>query len=500
MPTLSSKPTKIIFVDDDEDEYLIIRDLLSKANPFDVQLEWLSNYDSALAALESNRFDVCLLDYLLGGRTGLDLLQEATGRGTATPIILLTGYGDYAVDMEAMRSGAADFLVKSELTPPLLDRTIRYAMELKRKEIELERSRKTFRDMVEHSLVGIFIIQDGRVVYQNPEQNRLYAPLTDYSGLPFENVHSDDVEALRDIYQQMLSGRLESSDMVFRFYLPKKARNSQNMRWVHCRSNRSEYEGRPAILVNMMDITRTKELERITRIEDKMGSLGRVAAGMAHEIRNPLAGINIYMDTLETLCCDSERAIKQKEILSQIRNASDSIDGVIKRVLDFAKTREPKRIETHINDLVRRALALGMVTLRRSSIQVSADLAGDLPVCFIDGQSIEQVILNLIMNAAEALNGVPGLRKIDISTSRGERQIYIRVSDSGPGVPPGMEEEIFDPFFTSKPSNTGIGLSLSCRIVLDHKGVLTVEKSPMGGAAFTIALPIDRAEQVISER
>ncbi|HRW05197.1 MAG TPA: response regulator [Caldilineaceae bacterium] len=127
----------ILLVEDDEDDFVLTRDLLRETEGFLPVVDWLDNYQSALAAMTQNEYDVYLLDYRLGAKDGLSLLREANAQGCRGPIILLTGQGDHDIDLEAMRAGAADYLIKSEITAPLLERSIRYSIEQKRSEAEL---------------------------------------------------------------------------------------------------------------------------------------------------------------------------------------------------------------------------------------------------------------------------------------------------------------------------------------------------------------------------
>ena len=126
---MQSHPVRVLLVDDDEDDYLIVRDLLSNLFSMEFILEWVSDYQAALDAMLSNEFDVCLLDYRLKERNGLELMQEAVSRGSMTPIVFLTGHEGYGPDLEAMRKGAADWLTKGELSATLLERSMRHAME-----------------------------------------------------------------------------------------------------------------------------------------------------------------------------------------------------------------------------------------------------------------------------------------------------------------------------------------------------------------------------------
>ena len=119
---------RLLLIDDDEDQYVLIQDYLEEFGDTEFQLDWLPTYDEGLAAVLKNGHDVVLLDYNLGAKSGLDLLREVNGRGCTIPIIMLTGQGDRTVDMEAMKAGAADYLNKSEVDPYALERAIRYAI------------------------------------------------------------------------------------------------------------------------------------------------------------------------------------------------------------------------------------------------------------------------------------------------------------------------------------------------------------------------------------
>jgi len=141
--------TRVLLIEDDEDDFVLVRDMLSEVTFSRYELEWVRTFDAALETILQCRHDVCLLDYLLGDRNGLDLLQEAIARGCRFPIIFLTGYGNYEIDLKAMKSGAADYLVKGQLTGPILERSIRYAVERKQAEEELTKYRQHLEKLVE---------------------------------------------------------------------------------------------------------------------------------------------------------------------------------------------------------------------------------------------------------------------------------------------------------------------------------------------------------------
>jgi PAS domain S-box-containing protein len=354
-------------------------------------------------------------------------------------------------------------------------------------------SETRFRQLVEHSLTGISIIQDGRIVYQNPEQERLLGRLP--RSIIFEdieNIHHDDIEKVTQFYQNLIAGRGQHIDSEFRFYPSGKKGSSTDMRWVHCRASRIEYRGKDAILLNIDEVTRARKLENLLRIQDKMSSLGRVAAGIAHEIRNPLSGINIYLNTLKKLYHKDGSEEKVGQILDQLQSASRKIESVIRRVMDFTKSSEPQLQLININAPIEEAISLSAVSLRKRSIKIEKKLGEDLPLCYLDAQLIEQVMLNLITNAAEAMRDEHEPKTIAVASTVFKDRIQVSVSDSGPGVPPESREVIFDPFYTTKNGSSGIGLSLSHRIIADHGGSLTALAGELGGAEFRIEIPVHR--------
>jgi PAS domain S-box-containing protein len=353
---------------------------------------------------------------------------------------------------------------------------------------DLLESENRFRVLVENSLTGISIVQGSDVVYQNKEQERLLGPLPRPSIMGAdENIHPDDRFKVKQFSRDISQGNFESMEVDFRF-LPD--RHASGSIWIHCRAAAVVYRKKDSVLFNMMDITKPKHLEQLLITQDKMASLGRVAAGIAHEIRNPLSGINIYVNTLEKLFDRGEDEQKVKKIFFQLQTASRKIESVIRRVMDFSKPNQPSFILSDVKSPIEEALKLTATTLRKSGVLLEDDLAKDLPLCHLDPQQIEEVVLNLINNAADAMRGSTGQKRIKIVSMVQQDHVVILVLDSGPGIAPENGEKIFDPFFTTKSDSTGIGLSICRRIISDHRGAIEVGTSPWGGTEFRISIPV----------
>jgi PAS domain S-box-containing protein len=364
-------------------------------------------------------------------------------------------------------------------------------------EKKLRESEERFRNLVENSPIGIAIIQDHKFVYQNRVQDKLYGPISGksiYQTLKF--IHPDDMKKIKTAYERVLCGNVQTAEEDFRFFPSGKIEQKTDMRWARCRATPFFYQGENALLVNSIDITDAKQLEHQLIVKNKMLSLGRVAAGIAHEIRNPLTGINSYLFTLEDLCqsetFESSDIEMMKQIVEQLQVASNKIESVIKRVMDFSKPGAPKLVLTDLNQSIEEAIKLSLVTLRKSAIKLEKSLGHELPRCYIDPQLIEQVILNFITNAARAMEKGNGNKLIEVDSFSKNNMLCISVSDSGPGVPFELREKIFDPFFTTREDGQGIGLNIAQRIIADHNGSLSLDTGRLGGAEFRIELPLEK--------
>ncbi len=360
----------------------------------------------------------------------------------------------------------------------------------------LRESEARFRSLVKDSFVGFIIVQGGRTVFMNPEAERIFGDIPRTVGRKdLRRVHPDDRRRFVSLWGRGGRPDREKIPIDVRILPAEKAAEAESVRWAHCRASSVLWKGRKAVLVNTLDVTRVKDLERINLTQEKMAALGRVSAGIAHEIRNPLSGINLHLSALEEVCAGpdglaGERRARALAMVDVMRSASDRIEGVIRKVLNYSRPTLPRLASVDLNECVGEALELCGTSLRKKGVAVSKALSEALPRCRADASLIGQVLLNLVMNAAQAVEGIEGKRQVAIATAAEGRFVVARIGDSGPGIPRAGREKIFDPFYTTKADGTGLGLTISRRIVHDHGGSISVGESPLGGAEFRIALPV----------
>jgi len=252
-------------------------------------------------------------------------------------------------------------------------------------------------------------------------------------------------------------------------------------------------------IVSFRDITELKQMQSEVIRMDRLASLGVLASGIAHEIKNPLAGIKTMAQACEE---EFNGTDPRKEYLTRIIRQVNRLDDLLKTFFAFARPRPPNRKQHTLNEIVHEVLNLVQKKMSTSGIRYHEDIPAELPSVMVDGQQIQQVLLNLILNAIDAMPRggrlelaarVPddGQRdQIHAALSQKDKnivQIFIR--DSGTGIPEDKLENIFDPFFTTKSHGMGLGLSIVHRIILEHQGDIRVESEVENGTTFTITLP-----------
>jgi two-component system sensor kinase FixL len=261
-------------------------------------------------------------------------------------------------------------------------------------------------------------------------------------------------------------------------------------------------EATPQFLGFIHDLTPEREAqEQQQRLRERLilasrlAMVGEIAAGIAHEVNQPLAAITNYAWACQRLLAANEPEIGEVRVaLQEIGTQAGRAADTIRRLRRLARAPEMRRESTSLNALVSELTELARSEVSQHQVRYELDLAEDLPALSLDGSQIQQALLNLLWNALHALSSSSAVtpKLVRIRTRlRAERQVEIDVCDNGPGVPTEHTSRLFEPFFTTKPAGTGLGLAMSRTIAEAHGGTLSYRAGESGGACFVMQLPAD---------
>lgn len=243
------------------------------------------------------------------------------------------------------------------------------------------------------------------------------------------------------------------------------------------------------LVIGVRNLTEERKVADHLGRTEKLAAIGELVAGVAHELNNPLTGIS----TFAQLLLEDNLQGEQFESVSLIKREADRAIGVIRDLLLFARTTDARDVPVDINTIVKHTVRLRALASRSSGIEVHMHLNESNPQVRGDEQKLQQVLLNLLVNAESAMHAAQ-VRHLSIATQRKHGTVHIVVSDTGHGMTPSVSERVFEPFFTTKPpgEGTGLGLSVSYGIIQAHEGTISVESTPNVGTTFTILLPLYR--------
>jgi PAS domain S-box-containing protein len=246
---------------------------------------------------------------------------------------------------------------------------------------------------------------------------------------------------------------------------------------------------RPVLQINAREITTRKKMEQQLRQAEKLSALGGLVAGVAHELNNPLA---VVMGYAQLFVKNKNLEERVRQDLQKILHESERAAKIVRNLLTFARPREPHMTMVDVNGIVIDSLETREMEIQRAKVEIVRRLAKDLPTTMADAGQVEQVLVNLLTNAIQALESRPDNRRVEVATEYRDNQIRIVVADNGPGIPETILGRIFDPFFSTKGpgKGTGLGLSICYSIVEEHNGRIWVETKPGKGARFLVELPV----------
>ncbi len=245
------------------------------------------------------------------------------------------------------------------------------------------------------------------------------------------------------------------------------------------------------VIAVFQDLTEVKEMRERVRRADRLAAVGELSAGIAHELRNPLASIS---GSIELLAGELELEGEHRRLMELILRESDRLDRIISEFLDFARLRHPSRRPVDLGACLEEVLVLLRNNARAEGVDVVLERRGEVGPVRVDDEQMRQVFTNLAVNACEAMEG-RGRLEVTLEAD-GDDGVRIVFRDTGPGVVAPQRERLFEPFFTTKEGGTGLGLAIAGRIVAAHGGTIDVRNVDGGGAEFVIRLPVGRIETV----
>lgn len=432
------------------------------------------------------------------------LMAIVLARSFSRPIQLLNrkvhdiGAGRFDVSVEIKSRDELESLGRNfEKMARQLERNrgqlVQYLRELEESKKEAVKERDFIQSVFAHVVSGLLVIgRDETITVVNQNAARILGfLLEDLEGETVAEALADYPELI-DMIRGVFEGREVSADdleivtLEGRKYIEVTA---SSLKDAYPPDNRS-------VLAVIRDITHRKKMEQYLRRSDRLVSLGTLAAGVAHEVRNPLTGISLMLDDLHDRMVDRP---EDQELMRRALEEMEKLETIVNELLDFAANPSTRHVPADLKTVVDNTLFLIKKQCKRQNVLLATEFDSDLPRIEMDPEKMKQALLNILLNA---LNVMPGGGELHVLTLKhenlemftGDREIEIRICDTGPGVAPEDMDYIFDPFFTRTPEGSGLGLSITHTIVEEHGGKIMVDSKLGRGACFKIFFPFpDRA-------
>lgn len=541
---MKGSEVRVLLIEDDENDYVWIRGMLSDITSSRFRLDWISTYEKAASEIGRFRYDVYLIDYRLGIRNGLELLRELIRKGCNAPIIMLTGMGDHGVDLEAMRIGAADYLVKDQTNADLLERSIRYSIKAKqmeeglrreiaeRKQIEaalrLDEARlealldlshmtgNTIREIANFAVeqqVKLTGSKIGWLGLVNEEETILsiqawskgvaeQCKIIDRSRTEGEQVHSS-IES-GGVWADVVRNRTSLILNDYSKFCPHKSPFPEE----HIALSRimvvPVFEGTRVVMLAavankkecydpsdarqltlLMDgmwkhIQREKTLKKLRQSEN-LASIGEALSGVAHDLKTPLISIGGFSCMVQKDMSEEDPNFIKLEI---VKKNVRQLEGMLEEILDFARPLELRPSKVDSNQMASECAEAIRELMEEKNVVVKSESSADSIV--VDHMRMKQALTNLITNAVEAS---PEEETVTVVCRLEKGNLVMDVIDRGPGIPLEKRDTVFMPFFTTKKKGMGLGLAIVKKIVEAHQGNLLILDNSNKGLTFRILIP-----------
>lgn len=469
----------ILIIDDDKDDFIITSEYIKDIDSVNFNIDWCYNYREALAYMKQHKYHLYFVDYRLGAKTGLDLINDAIQSDCEEPIVLLTGKGNQAIDRQAMQAGAADYLIKTELNTEKLERCIRYSMERATSLKALKTNERKYRSIFERSKDAVFLSNEQLIFI---DVNAAMLELLNYDLHEIKNVQLYDlIDGEQD--KLLLKQYVEESGEVDDMELELLTKENDKKNCILSLSKEAdEINGYFYFHGIIHDITHLKKAEKITLQVEKLAAAGRLVRTLAHEVRNPLNNISLSLEELQQ---EVSEDTQQKVYLDIIYRNSKRINAIITELLDSSRPAEmfmnKRSLQEIMDDSI--ASALDRMILQKVKLQVSYP---DKPAfIWADKEKMKIAFLNIIINAVEAMKGKEE-QQLDITVESLPLHNTVTIADQGCGISNENITRLFEPYFSSKRNGMGLGLASTLNILQSHKASIEVNSEVNIGTSFII--------------
>ncbi len=493
------KNIRILVAEEDSGFLKMIEDSLRASGSL-YYIEKASSGEECLKKLRKEKYDILVLDHSLADGEGLNWLRQFNELGIGIPTIFVTATGDPRLAIEAMKEGVFDYINRSaecaKAFPFVVNRAIEghgLMLEKVRLQKELIETKNFLESIVERAGDAISVIDwDGRVLYWNEGAEQIYGyKKEEILGKKFSQFLYPRDEKLKTEEEKLmgqLMARVKKGEVIPNVEVKRQTKEGKEIIISTTISPLRNAEGRIVGASRICkDITDLKKAEERLVLAERLSSLGELTAGVAHELRNPLAGIKINTQILSR---KKDLPEMEKKLLNSTQEGIEKIQKIVDDMLHFAKPKPSHFKEEEINEVVEKSMAILQAKLKKGNILALFEAGEELPRVRIDIHQIQQVLINLMLNAIQSMENGGTLR---IRTFReNEGGIGVEVRDTGVGIPRLHLKKIFDPFFTTKSEGTGLGLSISLKILENHGATIDVASEEGKGSTFTIHFPIAR--------
>lgn len=477
---INSKAIRLLLIDDDEDDFVLTKDLLMEIPGRNYTIDWMSSFDDAISIVEKKQYDIYLVDYRLGKNTGIDFLHQAIKLGCKDPIIILTGKGDQKIDIETMKSGASDYLVKDKIDAFILERAIRYAIDRSRAVETIKESETKYRNIFEKSRDVIYIADSsGNFLDINASATKIFNfSRKEFLKLKVKQLFADSHSV--KAFEKFLDEKDELKD----FEATLLTASGEKIYCLLSTSLQLDNNGELEYFQGIIhDITKRKIAEQRLMNYEKLAVSGRIARAIAHEVRNPLTNVNLALEQIKIEINSSDETLDL--FFNIISRNSERINQLITELLNSSKPATLQKQKISVNKLLEASLNLAMDRIKLKGIQVEKNYGTELSEISLDEEKVKTALLNIIINAVEAMVKNQGILKL--RTEFVDNRCIINIIDNGSGINPEDKNKLFDPFFSGKPEGMGLGLTTAQNIILSHNGLIDVESEVGKGTGFAIS-------------